>query len=82
MRVTSVQSISYRSEWRGGGQATLEPGELRRGPSNAGCCPRPVGGIHSEPRTGKILCLQIHKMKEQQACRTASRRRRATDSCK
>ena len=52
------------------GQPTPEPGELRRGPSNAGYCPRPVGGIHSEPWTGKILSLQINKMKGRLAYRT------------
>ena len=52
------------------GQPTPEPGELRRGPSNAGYCPRPVGGIHSEPWTGKILILQINKMKGQLAYST------------
>lgn len=53
------------------GQPTPEPGELRRGPSNAGYCPRPVGGIHSEPWTDKILSLQINKMKGELAYRTA-----------
>jgi hypothetical protein len=65
MHVTSVQSISYRGEWRGGGQATPEPRELWRGPGNAGYCPLQAGRIHSAPWPGKFWSLQTQRNNRQ-----------------